>query len=526
MSEVRDIRELAQRAELEFHQNPSIKKPHPWRTGVWLSIACLALVGVALFQGNNEIYSAGPLSEAHAFIANDCRQCHSTWQPAKRLASLDADVFSTRHSSIDNQACLKCHAANEHHPNQIPAHHSLSCAACHREHQGKQVLAKVTDKQCLHCHQDLKSKGTTPTQFAQRITGFDAAHGHPEFLLWRRLASSSPDELKGDLVSGQEQRDQNLFDQNSHEKLTTFRDVLKKLRPGETGQNDSKSGLRDRTELKFNHATHFKAGGVPDRDGKSEDLAKNCKACHTADPAGRYLLPVNFESHCARCHPLWYDNQNHPNDEVPHERLELVRGYLTEKYTLEALQTKNPLGEHVPRIPLPGTANRSILNADQAASVEERVTQAEQFVLQNVQNKLQGGCKFCHTLEQKDPAGLPTIVPPDQPERWLLHSRFDHAAHRMLDCLKCHSAVKDSRPERESDHSQSAADVLLPKIADCQTCHVSPSGRTGTIKMDGFPAPDGHHPLAVSSRCTMCHIYHRRDRPEDPSVNYPGGQSQ
>lgn len=509
MSDVRDIRVLAQRAELEFHVRPNIARRKQWWTGVALGLVCLAFIGFNTGRGHHQFYSAGSLSEAHAFIANDCRKCHNTWQPLNRLATLDPEIHLARHSSIDNQACLKCHNASEHHANQIPAHADLSCAACHREHQGSISLTSVTDQLCIRCHQDLKTADETPTQIAKNITGFGADQGHPEMHIWRRLTSPAPDEFAAILLSSDKTTDP----------VREGRDVLKRLKLNEHPLPESKSGLRDRTELKFNHATHFQADRITDRNGQKEDLAKNCQACHASDTAGQYMLPVNFEAHCQRCHPLWYDNQNHPDDEVPHERLELVRGYLTERYTLAAVRSPNPLLDQSPRKILPGIGSRQSLDAQQAKTLEQRVAQAESFVLEHTRQQLRGGCKLCHLIETSSPAageamtGLRQIVPPDQPTRWLLQSRFDHQAHRMYECLACHEGVTTSRPVRESAASQSAADVLLPKMETCRVCHVSPNGEwqpaIDTQKQNREEVSRKFQTAhSVRSNCTMCHKYH------------------
>lgn len=524
MSEVRSIRDLAQRADLEFQIEPDRRRRRTWLAGVGLSIACLGLVALAYFRGDNQIYSAGPLSEAHAFIANDCRQCHTTWSPVKRILAGNLDTNSVHHSSIDNGACLKCHSASEHHPNQHPAHENLSCAACHREHHGKHVLAEVTDQHCLQCHRDLKTNSEIPTRFATHVTGFAESQGHPEFFLWRRLTNPSSVPSESDLLSDQEQQQRAGSLWETSQTAVRLRDVLKKLRPDEIPLKDSKSGLRDRTELKFNHAVHLNPAGVPDRDGRKENLSQNCRACHVVDSAGQYMQPVHFESHCARCHPLWYDNDHRVNEEVPHERFEVIRGFLTEKFTLAALTQNKGLTQVEPARSLPGTLQRRPLSVEQAKNLQDRVLLAEKFVQDHMRQKVQGGCKFCHTIAQTDPTGLPSIVPPDQPERWFRHSRFDHTAHRMLDCQQCHQDVALSRPERDSVQSMSSGDVLLPRIADCRSCHVSPTD--GTFIWTRGPkqdrdVQDRDRPTAVSterppdwvvnSRCTMCHQYHRRD---------------
>lgn len=511
MSEVRDIRDLAQRAELEFHLKPRTLSRRAWMAGVVLALVCLGWVAVAGFLGNRRLYEAGCLSDSHAFIANDCAQCHTTWGPLNRLATLDSDTTSVRNSSIDNQLCLKCHAANEHHSNQSPAHSELSCAACHREHQGQRSLAEVTDRHCLKCHADLKTSDGSLPLFAEHVTGFDSNQGHPEFHLWWRLETLSSDEVPKVLLSDKELKQLKPSARADGTKPQALQDVLKSLKPGELGIQNSKSGLRDRTELKFNHATHFIPGRIHDQDGKPLDLAKDCRACHVPDKAGQYMLPVNYEAHCARCHPLWYDNDNRPGEVVPHEPLEIVRGFLTDKYTLAVLNSKDPIPlkeAPQPRV-LPG---RSPLDERQVNDLKDRLAQAERFTLNHTRQQQQGGCKYCHTLEQVATEELPRIIPPNQPERWLVHGQFDHASHRMLDCLKCHQDVTNSRPSRESDLSQAAADVLIPHIAQCQACHTSSTSSSRKANVDAKENPgQGIQQITVKSNCVMCHTYHRRD---------------
>lgn len=537
MTGVPDIRELAQRAELEFQTRPHPHRSSDWRWGLVCGTVCLAVVAIVSMTGNHRFYSAGELSDSHAFIANDCRACHNTWKPLGRLADLDADPDSVANSSITNQACLKCHATSEHHSNQIPAHDDLSCAACHREHRGRKFLAKVTDQQCIKCHENLKTTEDSSTKFASRVTAFDAAHGHPEFHLWRRLASSSLNHLDSNLTS---QKELDFLAKQDHPlKTEPIRDVLKPLGPNEMGIKESNSGLRDRTELRFNHAVHFRSEHMLDKNGNPENLARNCQQCHELDVAGRSMLPVNFEAHCSRCHPLYFDNENFPDLELPHERLALVRGFLTDKYTFAAVNSE-PLQEHQPPRPLPGQTARSVMNEAQARKVQGQISKAEKGALENMKSltseqmkelepqfaqrditavartlQLHGRCKLCHAIQEREVGGLADIVPPDQPGRWFAHARFDHAAHRTFDCLQCHSDVPASRPERDSARSQSAADVLLPRIADCQTCHVSSASHPRVVKQGST-----HPTFTVISNCVMCHVYHRRDK---PAGNSPAG---
>jgi hypothetical protein len=84
-------------------------------------------------------------------------------------------------------------------------------------------------------------------------------------------------------------------------------------------------------------------------------------------------------------------------------------------------------------------------------------------------------------------------VPVNVPVIWFQHARFDHGAHRAVDCATCHDVVEQSR-----DHH----DVLLPGISTCLKCHgPAPSSLTG-------PASGG-----AGSGCTECHRYHNGDQP-------------
>lgn len=497
----RDIRELAQRAELEFHQRPHRFRRRAWLSGVVLAVACGGWLLWAAVSSDHRAFEGGPLSKAHAFIANDCRQCHTTWQPVRRLFSLGGPVASADNSSISNAACVKCHTAAEHNHRQIPAHAALSCAECHREHQGQLQLANVTDKHCIRCHGDLKTTDGPPTLFAHSVRGFSEADGHPEFNLLRRLKS---DTTPSNLVTQAEFEALLKQDPVEGPYQQRFLDVLAE-RPPHSEQKPGQpvtSKWRDRGEIKFNHAAHLGPKGVKDQRGNTVVLSHNCQACHVPDPAGRYMLPIHYQQHCAQCHPLLFDNQNYPGDVVPHARPDIIRGFLTQKYTLTVLNKPEPLVESRPPRPLPGQADRRPLSVELARRLEELVAQAERIAQDHTRVvKSRGGCKLCHTVSETSGEGTWTVQPPNIPDRWLPHSRFDHAAHRMLGCAECHHNVSTSRD---------TADVMLPSIADCQECHVSSTATPRKLQMKGSVAHD------MQSSCVLCHTYHRRT-PEQPS---------
>src|SRR3546814_4757487 len=75
------------------------------------------------------------------------------------------------------------------------------------------------------------------------------------------------------------------------------------------------------------------------------------------------------------------------------------------------------------------------------------------------------------------------VVPVTQPMRFMAHGWFDHAAHKQEHCGSCHAA----------NRSKTSADVLLPGIKQCLTCH---AGESSAAKDK------------VASSCAMCHGYH------------------
>ena len=94
-----------------------------------------------------------------------------------------------------------------------------------------------------------------------------------------------------------------------------------------------KAGAQDPGRLRFNHAVHMKdnlrgPAGV-------EKLA--CAGCHKTDvartaakakrPATTGLMaPVAYDRHCARCHPLFFDERI--EQAAPHVKPDAVRAFV------------------------------------------------------------------------------------------------------------------------------------------------------------------------------------------------------
>lgn len=136
----RSAKKLAQRIDLNYFKHARGMKR--WR--VLLSIAApvagLLWLGGMAAAGSRAPYSSGPVAAAHAFVELKCEVCH------QRDTSFRAHVTG--------QSCLTCHDAPSHPPgNSTRLNVAMpACAACHREHQGRDALARTPATQCIGCH--------------------------------------------------------------------------------------------------------------------------------------------------------------------------------------------------------------------------------------------------------------------------------------------------------------------------------------------------------------------------------------
>lgn len=475
----RSSRELSSRVNIDVHRQPNWHRRSAWWLALYAGVGSLLWLSMQYLRGQNRIYQAGDVASAHRMFENECWRCHTTWTPLQRLISFNDELHST-----SNQKCETCHLVSEHQQHQIPAHQNIACAECHQEHHGAEILARPSDRFCISCHRDLKAHGGKGA-FANNVTGFDVPGGHPEFLLTRLLkgGNSDPPSSKSK-------------DPHAPEDLA----VEKFLRPGE----DQAPRWQDRGRIRFNHARHLHARydngvlveGLIGENRELVDLSNKCDACHQPDVDHRFFKPIQFESHCCRCHPLLFDSERFPRQSVPHELPEIVRGFLTETYTLRALR-KDPAPTDadpqrfcaaltprpskaaedasdsdvdLPRRPLPGHRDLQKLTPEKADAVLADVAQAEAVALNHRQRlfgfETAGGCRHCHEIEMNPDGSTDDwqIVPPKIPSRWLPHGEFHHEPHRLLSCGVCHVGVAVS---------ENTGDVLIPSRDICVACHAS-----------------------------------------------------
>jgi len=445
---IRTTKNLAKRMDLQY-----FKQAHPLRSWrLWLSIL-VPVVAVGWFAvqraNSQKIYSSGPLSAAHAVLGKNCNVCHAT-------------TLGFFHAKVSDDACLKCHDAPAHHADKVAF--TASCGSCHIEHRGSPRLASTQDASCIQCHADLRTRSGNP-QYVRAVKDFDKEH--PEFAA---------------------------------------------LRPG----------ARDPGQIKLNHYAHLK----PNLAGPSGPVQMDCQDCHRVSAAGGawpyampqavsqagpaavagtsadlkhsrsqdYMVPILYVNQCAGCHVKDLQFDKRFDQAAPHDKPEAVQTFLIQKYSdyfashpralLEAVAPERILPGQM-KLPLPVPRNRQ-------EWLDQQIMLADRLLFDK-------GCKLCHvmleeqgadgkTTEGKTP--LPSVAKSSIPARWFLHAEFNHDSHRLLTCTACHNRTPESRQ---------TADILLPGIASCRSCHE-----------DSGPQHD-----AASGRCSECHSYHdwTKERP-------------
>jgi hypothetical protein len=201
-----------------------------------------------------------------------------------------------------------------------------------------------------------------------------------------------------------------------------------------------------------------------------------------AGPTG--IVPITYETSCTTsgCHPLTFDNRR-PDQVAPHASPQRVREFLVSVYS-DRRGASESVGDQYRRlIRGAGAQPRGI---DYGGQAQAGVVLAERYLYGTA-------CKECHVVDT-NARPLPRVTWTPIPARWLPNGRFQHLDHPG-DCRQCHGAAADST---------AAADVLLPAIAVCRTCH---GGGGGAAQVRAGTAP------AAPTDCLSCHRYH----PDSPN---------
>lgn len=424
---MRDPKRLSEWYQLDYYRRPRAFRRWTW-PAIWAALLVSAgWLGFVLWSGSATVFQAGPVSTAHAMFREQCQVCHLPSQDESGRTRLSRLELRT----VSNEACLHCHDGADHHGSNAAGQH---CASCHREHRGEPVLAKVADAHCLACHEHLeKARGVGVAAAFQDVSGFGPGR-HPEFALWR---DGTP---------------------------------------------------KDPGTLRFNHRFHLNSAGVAGPDRKPVVL--QCSSCHEPDVAREHMKPVQYERHCASCHPLSVgvavggaggqlrqDADAFLREPAPHRAPAVVRAVLRDRYlqfarSHPAVVRGDPL--ELSERPLPGERPGG-RGQSETEWAEGQLRRAERALFSGG-----AGCAFCHQSKGAGKDRLPEYAVTALRTRWLPHSHFSHDSHRLLGCAECHAAATSDR----------AADVLMPRIESCQLCHNPRAG--------------------ARTDCVLCHRYHPR----------------
>jgi predicted CXXCH cytochrome family protein len=474
-----------------------------------LTIGAVAL-GVMWPELGRRQVSHGPLTFSHSPWEARCDVCH----PKASLNVVASEPIAT---SEGDRLCMACHMGHPeqaHHPRSERLDRVPHCAVCHRDHQGSHAsLVRMDEAACLGCHGDLgRAIARTPQlpDNSWKIHHFwDSSH--PAF----SSTASDPGAIK--------------FNHALH------------MTPGQRFEDPTAAAASERPRWTIGDLDPAdRARYAPAGTDQSAPVRLACASCHRPEgETGAYLAPIRYELHCAACHPLQVAAQPQELKALPRrpaavaqtipvrhgQQVKELRDSLESAYVRVLLGEKEPaLRESLDSGPIPG---RRIATQKAQAEIDRRVATA----LRDLFGTGKRTCTECHyyvsqkragRLEGSEGTGVGSLVIADPGLRgiWFEHARFDHAAHRAIDCRPCHeSAYPDApgasgRPTKKPDGRwllpndqptwTSHTDVLIPGKDVCAACHAPP----GTVTMDIRGGGAG-------TSCTECHTYHNGDRPHE-----------
>jgi hypothetical protein len=333
------------------------------------------------------------------------------------------------------------------------------------EHRGRTDLSAASNQSCAECHGSLKV-ASGQVHYAAKIYSFD--DGHPEFAMLREGAKD-PGRIR--------------LNHAIH---------MKPIRRGPTGpivqlecsdcHRNYQAEWKYAATLELERATYLMS-----RDKGVAGAPQSLQTLKPYAPSNgkERMRPVEFAMACSGCHLLSFDKRL--DEGVPHDTPQAVHAFLLKKF--QEYIAAHPGDVRVVREPARDLTGKAIPPQVRVLTpaqwVTERTADAEELLWRKT-------CKQCHALSFGENTSLPSIEPAGTRERWLLHAKFDHDAHRGFSCESCHAKALTSTE---------TSDILLPGIANCKTCH----------------APGPEH---AESRCFECHTYHDWARRKEVRATY------
>lgn len=403
-------------------------RPRRWAYGLLAAVLLLGLAmplamryvphpaALASWLPTDHLWSSGRVSNAHLGFGHDCRVCHvRLFEPVRDEQCLDCHAEVAAH--IDDPAALRQAELQ-----------SRSCASCHFEHGGADVVLNRHDGLCVDCHGSPEDFASLDV--AHAIEDFDRSH--PPF----RVQVG----VRDDSGIGRQRQPLN-------------------------------AQTRDASGLIFPHDLHLDARGIRGPDG-AEVLT--CASCHSADRASFGFVALRFENDCQRCHQLEVDFAGE-SLRLPHADGAAVRTLLNEA----RLRAEVDPDSRKPAAPAT-VRQRPGESADRGDEVTALDSIDEVFDRRV--------CAKCHDVRQQP--GRPLDVDaPDLRQSWMVHARFTHEPHQAMRCEACHAAgnSQDSNdlmlPQIETCRACHAAvdslDRFETRCADCHRFHQAMRSHAG-----------------------------------------------
>lgn len=230
---------------------------------------------------------------------------------------------------------------------------------------------------------------------------------------------------------------------------------------------------REDNGLTFPHRLHLdKKGGVARMAaniGKAAGYGRDgmqCKDCHRPTEDGIRFLAIDMERDCEACHSLTYDQVGGIFRKLRHGDVDqLIADLSAADLSRPVTSPRRRPGDYAQGGPYSFNFSAPAWKGLQIGYALSK----------------EGICGECHRPATST-EGKPGVTPVRLPTRFMQHGWFDHAAHKQEKCTSCH----------EAQNSTTSADLLLPGIKDCRTCHLGEDAAKAK----------------VPSTCAMCHGYH------------------
>jgi hypothetical protein len=463
-----------------------------WITTAAILLACLIIpIGLFVIDHNrhqiisstaDRQWSSGPLSPGHHFLEKDCEACH-------RQAFV----------SVTDTACLSCHQADLNkmaHEQVISLTRNLGSpfppdpAADHAPHDRLMGAAPPDPDMMRRINSWVAANFSHPNNRCASCHTEHVGTGQAE--TGKTPAPVSSSELKRndckDCHTGMSQRltDTKIPDVSDWGHHPDFRPVITAGFDGNKPRLEKialSSAPMEKEGLIFGHDVHLSATGGVARQamelGKAAGYGAplTCDNCHRRTDDGGFV-PVEMKRDCEGCHSLAFTRKNGVDQLLPHGHPDQVVAALRAYFANQPRFTSGPDA-------FLGRPGRGAIFAP-ARPVD--------YVAANVRDAFEPGgtCYGCHVIiPPADKRSLNYgVAPVKLTSRYLPSGDFNHNvtehhqdANGAPNCETCHKAKSSTKAE----------EVMLPKIAECGTCHGKTRQETAT---------------AAGSDCAECHGFH------------------